>query len=268
VTVLRVLIIGAAGRMGQALTRAARERTDVQVTAGVESAHSAHIGHDIGEVAGAGALGAPIAADVSRALADCDAALDFSHASATAANLAACVAAGKPLLIGTTGLAPDVQHELDRAARHIPLLLAANTSLAVTLLVEMARQCARVLGPQFDVEILEAHHRHKRDAPSGTALALGHAVAEARSRQLEHVGVGSRAGTGPREEGQIGFAVVRGGDIVGEHSVLFAGSGEQLLLTHRATDRAVFARGALDAAVWLARCPPGRYSMRDFLEKQ
>ncbi len=265
---LRVLIVGAAGRMGQALARAARERSDVRVIGGIESSESAHIGRDVGEIAGVGVLGARIAADLSAALAECEAVLDFSHPSATAANLAACVAAGKPLLIGTTGLAQDLHHELDRAARHIPLLVSANMSVSVALLAEMARQCARTLPLQFDVEILEAHHRHKKDAPSGTALALGQAVAEARGQQLDQVGVRSRAGAGPRQEGEIGFAVVRGGDVVGDHTVVFAGAGEQLILTHRATDRAVFARGALDAAVWLARRPPGRYSMRDLLSKQ
>ncbi|MGB6451987.1 MAG: 4-hydroxy-tetrahydrodipicolinate reductase [Steroidobacteraceae bacterium] len=264
---LRVLIIGAAGRMGRALVHAARERSDVQVVAGVESPGSAHVGQDIGEIAGVGVLGVTLGSDLSAALTDCDAAVDFSHPSATAANLAACVGAGKPLLIGTTGFPADVHHELERAARHIPLLVSANMSIAVTLLTEMARQCARALPLHFDVEIVEAHHRHKKDAPSGTALALGHAIAEARGQQLDQVAMPDRSGHGPRREGEIGFAVVRGGDIVGDHTVIFAGAGEQLILTHRATDRAVFARGALDAAVWLARRPPGRYFIHDLLPK-
>jgi 4-hydroxy-tetrahydrodipicolinate reductase len=161
-----------------------------------------------------------------------------------------------------------VQHELERAARHIPLLVAPNTSLGVTLLVELARQCARALPAQFDVEIIEAHHRHKKDAPSGTALALGHAVAEARGVPLDPAALQHRAGGQVRREGEIGFAVVRGGDVVGEHTVLFAGLGEQVTLGHRATDRGVFARGALEAAVWLIRRPPGCYAMRDILIKQ
>lgn len=265
---LRVLIIGAAGRMGRALVHAARERSDVRVVAGVETSGSAHAGQDIGEIAGVGTLGVLIGCDLSTALTDCDAAVDFSHSSATAANLAACVAAGKPLLIGTTGFPADVHHELERAARHIPLLASANMSIAVTLLTEMVRQCARALPLQFDVEILEAHHRHKKDAPSGTALALGHAVAEVRGQHLDQVAIPDRSGHGPRREGEIGFAVVRGGDIVGDHTVIFAGAGEQLILTHRATDRAVFARGALDAVLWLARRPPGRYFIHDLLPKQ
>lgn len=265
---LRVLIIGAAGRMGRALVHAARERSDVRVAAAVESPESTRAGEDIGEVAGVGVLGVSIGSDLSAALTDCDAAVDFSHPSATAGNLAACVAAGKPLLIGTTGFPADVHHELERAARHIPLLVAANMSVAVTLLTELARQCARALSMHFDVEIIEAHHRHKKDAPSGTALALGHAIAEARGQQLDQVAIGDRSGHGPRREGEIGFAVVRGGDFVGDHTVVFAGAGEQLILTHRATDRAVFARGALDAVVWLARRPPGRYFIHDLLPKQ
>ena len=266
---LRLAIIGAGGRMGHSLVRAAGARSDVIIQAGVVSPSSELAGRDLGELAGTSALGVKVSADLAGALATCDVALDFSHPRATAANLAACCAAGKPLLIGTTGLGTDVQHELERAARHIALLVAPNTSLGITLLVELARQCARVLPSQFDIEIIEAHHRHKPDAPSGTALALGNAVAEARGVAADPAVMLHRmAGGHARREGDIGFAVVRGGDIVGEHTVLFAGSGEQVTLGHRATDRGVFARGALDAAVWLARHPPGRYAMRDVLLKQ
>lgn len=266
---LRLAIIGAAGRMGQSLVRAARTRSDVTIQAGIVSPSSALAGRDLGELADSGALGVEIGTDLAPALAASDVALDFSHARATAANLAACVAAGKPLLIGTTGLGADVQHELDRAARHIALLVAPNTSLGITLLIELARQCARVLPTEFDIEIIEAHHRHKRDAPSGTALALGNALAEARGVTLDPAVLLARvAGGHARREGDIGFAIVRGGDLIGEHTVLFAGPGEQVTLGHRATDRGVFARGALDAAVWLARHPPGLYSMRDVLLKQ
>ncbi len=254
--------------MGQSLVRAARVRADVAIAAGVVSEDSAHAGRDIGEIAGVGALGVQAGTELSAALAVCDVALDFSHSRATPANLAACCAAGKPLLIGTTGLGSDTQHELERAARHIALLVAPNTSVGVTLLVELVRQCARALPALFDVEIIEAHHRHKKDAPSGTALALGQSVADARGAELDPAVLLHRAGGHARKEGDIGFAVVRGGDIVGEHTVLFAGPGEQVTLGHRATDRGVFARGALDAAVWLARHPPGRYSMRDVLLKQ
>ena len=262
--VLRAVIIGATGRMGQALLRVAHERSDLRIAGAVAGAESAQLGRDAGEIAGVGRLGVPIVSDLSAALTECDVALDFSRSSATAANLAACCAAGKPVLVGTTGLPAEVMNELERAARHIPLLVAANTSLGITLLLELVHESARALPLDFDVEILESHHRHKRDAPSGTALALGAAVAQARGQSLEDVAVDHRAGrANVREEGEIGFAVVRGGDLAGEHTVLFAGTGEQLVLTHRATDRAIFARGALTAAAWLVGRPPGRYMMRD-----
>lgn len=265
---VRLTIIGATGRMGLSLARAACARPDVEIAAAVASPGSAHAGRDLGELAGVGKLGVALGTDVTAALAACDVALDFSQPVAAASNLAACCAAGKALVVGTTGLGPEVHHELERAARHIALLVAPNTSLGVTLLVELARQCARVLPGQFDIEIIEAHHRHKKDAPSGTALALGQAVAESRGVPLDPAALQHRAGGHSRREGEIGFAVVRGGDVVGEHTVLFAGPGEQVTLAHRATDRAVFARGALDAAIWLARRPPGRYAMRDVLLKQ
>jgi 4-hydroxy-tetrahydrodipicolinate reductase len=264
--VLRAAIIGASGRMGLALVRAAQGRSDLRVASAVGSPGGHVLGHDIGEVAGIGGLGVHVVDDLSAVLPDCDVAIDFSSAAATASSLAACCAAGKPLLIGTTGLTAQVRHELERAARHIALLVSPNTSIGVTLLLELVRQSARALPLSFDVEILEAHHRNKKDAPSGTALALGHAAAEARGYPLEQVGVSALAPReGPRPEGEIGFAVLRGGDAVGEHTVIFAGLGEQLELTHRASDRAVFARGALDAAAWLAPRPPGRYHMRDIL---
>jgi 4-hydroxy-tetrahydrodipicolinate reductase len=262
---MRVVIIGAGGRMGLALARAARELTDVRIAGAVTSDGSPHLGRDIGELAGIGALGVTLVSELAAALAECDVALDFSRASAMAANLATCTAAGKPLLIGTSGLAAAVQPELERAARHIALLVAPNTSLGITLLLELVQQCASVLPLEFDVEISEAHHRHKVDAPSGTAIAIGLAIAAARGQKFEEVAALTRRGGASRREGEIGFAVVRAGDLVGEHRVLFAGAGEQLELTHRATDRAVFARNALKAARWLVGRAPGHYSMRDIL---
>jgi len=254
---VRVAIIGVAGRMGQAIVRAATEAPDVVVAAAVASPKSAALGKDAGELAGVGKLGVTITPDLAAALAQPDVAIDFSNAAATQANLAACRQARKPLLLGTTGYPADTDFEA--AARDIPLLVAPNTSLGVTLLIELVRQAAAALPPQFDIEIIEAHHRMKKDAPSGTALALGKAAAEGRSQPLDPV----RREGAARQGAEIGFAVVRGGDIVGEHSVLFAGMGESLTLSHRATDRALFARGALQAAVWLESRAPGRYFMRD-----
>jgi 4-hydroxy-tetrahydrodipicolinate reductase len=267
----RVVIIGVTGRMGRALVRAActastPERDALRITGTIASPNSSSLGRDAGEIAGVDRLGLQVSADLPAALAQADVAIDFSESGATGANLAACRAARKPLLIGTTGYANDVAMTFAEAARDIPLLVAPNTSVGVTLLIELVRTAAKALPLDFDVEILEAHHRLKVDAPSGTALALGRAANEARGRPDTLVAkdvLANRAG--PRGKGDIGFAVVRAGDIVGEHTVMFAGEGEQLSLTHRATDRAIFAKGALQAGLWLAGQPPGRYHMRDFL---
>jgi len=265
----RAAIIGVSGRMGLALVRAAAESKDISITAAVASPDSSALGKDAGELAAVGRLGVTVTSDLAAALAQADVAIDFSNASATRGNLAACLQARKPLLIGTTGFTPGA--EFEAAAREIPLLIAPNTSLGVTVLVELVRQAAAALPTSFDIEIIEAHHRKKQDAPSGTALALGQAAAEGRCQEL--VGMGgerevsqgeaARQGNAHRQGSEIGFAVVRGGDIVGAHDVLFAGLGESLTLSHRATDRAIFARGALRAAVWLQSRAPGKYFMRD-----
>jgi 4-hydroxy-tetrahydrodipicolinate reductase len=249
--------------MGLALVRAASESKEVSIAAAVASPTSAALGKDAGELAGIGKVGVTITSDLAAALAQADVVIDFSNAAATKTNLAACRQARKPLLIGTTGYPADT--DFDAAASDIPLLVAPNTSLGVTLLIELVRQAAAALPPEFDIEIIEAHHRMKRDAPSGTALALGAAAAAGRGQPLAGVsGEGAgRQGHAGRQGSEIGFAVIRGGDIVGEHSVLFAGLGESLTLSHRATDRALFARGALQAAAWLEPRTPGRYFMRD-----
>jgi 4-hydroxy-tetrahydrodipicolinate reductase len=259
----RVAIIGVTGRMGRAIVRAAKESTGLEVVAGVASAKSGELGKDIGTLAGIESLGVVVSSDLRAALAQCDVAIDFSNAAATSATLAACKAARKPVVVGTTGFSSDTELEIGETARHIAVLVAANTSLGVTLLIELVRAAAKALPAEFDIEISEAHHRNKRDAPSGTALALGKAAAEGRAQDLAQTAAVSRNGESPRRPGEIGFAVTRGGDIVGDHTVLFAGTGEQLLLGHRATDRAIFARGALKAAAWLTGRPPGRYWMRD-----
>jgi 4-hydroxy-tetrahydrodipicolinate reductase len=253
----RAAIIGVTGRMGLALVRAASDSTDIAITAAVASPKSAALGKDAGELAGIGPLGVTVTADLAAALAEADVAIDFSNPAATQTNLAACRQAHKPLLIGTTGFVPGT--EFDAAVTEIALLIASNTSLGVTVLIELVRQAAAALPPTFDIEIIEAHHRMKQDAPSGTALALGKAAAEGRDLPADRVRKEGQA----RQGTEIGFAVVRGGDIVGQHDVLFAGIGESLTLSHRATDRAIFARGALRAAVWLQSRGPGRYFMRD-----
>ena len=263
----RVVVIGIAGRMGQALLRAAPAFPQLLITGAVASSASLALGRDAGEVAGLAPINLIVTNDLARVLADADVAVDFSHAGATGANVAACRAARKPLLIGTTGIDAGLEPAIEAAAREIALLVAPNTSIAVALLTELVRQSAQALPASFDIDVLELHHRTKRDAPSGTALTLARAAASARGVPAPS-GVTQRARDGGdqgRPDGQIGVSSVRAGDIVGEHSVLFSGPGEQLALTHRASDREIFARGALTAALWLMARPPGRYGMRDFI---
>ena len=274
---IRAAIIGVSGRMGRELVRAASDNPDLSVAAAVASPTSAAIGKDTGELAGIKTTSVRVTNDLAAALSQADVAIDFSDPRATQSNLTACRLARKPLLIGTTGFAADLAAAFDAAAKDIPLLVAPNTSVGVTLLIELVRQAARALPAQFDIEIVEAHHRMKRDAPSGTALALGQAAADGRNQPFDKPGAPTRpenegdsrptvrTGGTARQGGEIGFAVVRGGDIVGEHAVLFAGIGESLTLSHRVTDRAIFARGALQAAAWLVSQPPGRYFMRDLV---
>ncbi|QPQ56131.1 4-hydroxy-tetrahydrodipicolinate reductase [Allosphingosinicella flava] len=195
-----------------------------------------------------------------------DAFIDFSAPAALKSNLDAAVAAGKPIVIGTTGLTLDHHAALDEAARAVPVLQAANMSLGVNILAHIVRETAARLGPDWDIEILEMHHRHKADAPSGTGLLLGRAAAAGRGVDLDAVSDKARDGiTGPREEGHIGFAVMRGGSVAGDHQVVFAGEGERIELGHRAESRAIFAQGALKAAQWIVGKPAGRYTMDDVL---
>jgi 4-hydroxy-tetrahydrodipicolinate reductase len=259
------------------LIRAAVGISDrLRVSGAVASTTSTSLGQDAGELAGLAPLDVRVTDDLAAALEGADVVIDFSQPHATRSNLTVCRAAHKPLLIGTTGYPADLGALFDEAAREIPLLVAPNTSIGVTLLQELTRIAAKALPPNFDIEIIEAHHRMKKDAPSGTALALGKAAAQGRGLPASHPQDADRAASeeipnggssriGARPEGDIGYAVIRGGDIVGEHTVLFAGTGEQVTLGHRATDRAIFARGAVQAASWLASRAPGRYFMSDFL---
>lgn len=263
--VIRWVMVGAAGRMGRQLINCARDNPALRLVGAVDRVGSDALGFDAGEFAGGTSLGVSISSDLQAALAGADLAIDFSDAAAVTANLQACEARGVAVLIGTTGLPVSVEDRARTAAQGIPLMIAANTSLGVTVLAALVEAVARALPREFDIEIVEAHHRLKKDAPSGTALALGRAAAAGLGRELADIAAGPRDGLAPRREGEIGFAVVRGGDIVGDHSVLFAGPAERLTLSHQATDRAVFARGALRAGEWLASQPAGRYSMADFL---
>jgi 4-hydroxy-tetrahydrodipicolinate reductase len=259
-------IFGITGRMGQALVRALGETgsAGLRLTGAIASAGSRRLGQD------AAAEGAPtgvtVTSDVAVALEGAAVAVDFSLAGCVASNALACAQAGVPLLVCATGFDEGTRAQLAQAAAVIPILIAPNTSVGVAVVADLVARATRALGTDYDVEVSEAHHRMKRDAPSGTALALGEAVAGARGRSLAEVAVFDRHGRlEPRGTGEIGFAVVRAGDIVGEHTVSFAVAGERVEITHRATDRAVFARGALRAAEWLAGRPPGLYRMADVL---
>jgi 4-hydroxy-tetrahydrodipicolinate reductase len=249
--------------MGRALIQAAPQVPGIVITGALVREGSSQAGQDAGTAAGLPPLQVSLTTDLAARLEACDVVIDFSSPHGSVASLAACRTARKPLLLGTTGLPADLP--LTDAAHDIAVLPAPNTSLGVTLLIELTRLAARNLPAGFDIEIIEAHHRAKRDAPSGTALALGKAAAEGRGIPAPD-GRMPEGRPGPRPEGPIGFAVVRGGDIAGEHTVLMAGQGEQVLLSHRATDRAIFAKGALQAALWLSRQAPGLYAMRDLLQ--
>jgi 4-hydroxy-tetrahydrodipicolinate reductase len=252
--------------MGEALLRAAPGFPRLIITGAIAGPSSLALGRDAGQVAGIGRANLLVTSDLPAALAEADVAIDFSNCGATRSTLQACRAAAKPLLLGTTGFGAELDAELEATAREVALLVAANTSVGATVLGELTRAAARALPAGFDIDVLELHHRLKQDAPSGTALALARTAAEARGLPVPGSGTAAGVSSGPRpEEGQIGLASLRAGDIVGEHTVFFCGAGEELVLTHRARERGVFARGALSAALWLSSRPPGRYSMRDFI---
>jgi 4-hydroxy-tetrahydrodipicolinate reductase len=270
-----VAVFGITGRMGQSLVRTLGEREGAAATTAsrpasfhlsgaLASPSSPRLGRDAA-IEGK-ATGVLVTADPRRALEGAAVAADFSVPSSVAAHARACAGAGVAYLLGTTGIDAATRLELEKAAESIPVLIAPNTSVGVAVLTHLLGEASAALGPNYDVEISEAHHRGKRDAPSGTALAWGEAVAAARGEDLAKVAVFDRHGASvPRAPGSIGFAVLRAGDIVGEHTVTFAAAGERIELTHRATDRALFARGALRAAGWLIGRPPGVYGMQDVL---
>jgi len=262
---VRAVIIGAGGRMGEALVRAAPAFPQLIITGAIASEGSLALGRDAGQVAGLGNANLLITSDLAAALAEADVALDFSSSAAARGNLQACRAARKPLLLGTTGFGAELDADLEATSSEVALLVAPNTSLGAALLAELTRQAARALPAGFDIDVLELHHRLKRDAPSGTALALARTAAEARGLPVPGSDASPGRPSGPRPEDQIGVASLRAGDIVGEHTVIFCGAGEELVLTHRARERGVFARGALSAALWLSSRPPGRYAMHDFI---
>lgn len=261
-----VAIAGAAGRMGRALLRATIEASDLRLAGGVVRAGSTGIGQDLGELAGLSPFGIRATSDVAAAGADVW--VDFTNPTATLNALALLVGAAAPraAIIGATGFSPEEEAKLASYGERLALVRASNFSLGVSLLASLVRQAASKLTDGWDIEIIEAHHRRKVDAPSGTALTLGDAAAKGRGADLGAVRLAPRDGaTGARPEGGIGFAVVRGGGIIGAHDVVFASEHEVLTLSHQALDRSVFAHGALAAARWAAGKPPGLYSMSDVL---
>ena len=262
---IRTVIAGASGRMGRALIRLLPEIPELHLHAACVSPGSAQLGQDAGRLAGGAEAGVALRADLAAALQGAQLLIDFSRASSTVAHVEAARAARVPLLLGTTGWQADAEAAMQRAAHDIPLLQAANTSIGVTLLAELVKRAAAALGAEYDIEIVETHHRAKQDAPSGTALLLGQAAAVGRDGTLAALRAPLDRDGEARRPGQIGIASLRGGDVVGEHAVQFLGPGERVVLQHSATDRALFARGALRAGRWLADQPPGRYHMADFL---
>lgn len=254
--------------MGRALIEAVLATPELRLAACVEAAGSALVGADAGVLVGRPPAGIAIGDDVAAALAASSVVVDFTRPQATLVLLAACVEAQRPLVIGTTGFDAGQKTAIAAAAERIPVCLSANYSIGVNVCLKLLGEAATALGAGYDVEIVEAHHRHKVDAPSGTALAMGQAVATALGRDLSRDAVYGREGqTGARAASTIGFATVRGGDVVGDHTVMFLGDGERIEIAHRASTRTNFARGALRAAVWLAAPdrPPGLYSMAQVL---
>ncbi len=263
---MRLAIMGAAGRMGRALIRTIHETPHCGVAGAVERPGSPYIGKDAGEVAGVGALGVEIVADPLPLFTHIEGVLDFTTPATTVATAGLAAQARIVHVIGTTGLSADDEAKLQAAARHATIIKSGNMSLGVNLLAALVEQAARALDERFDIEILEMHHKHKVDAPSGTALLLGEAAAAGRKVALKDHSVRGRDGhTGERVLGSIGFAALRGGSVVGDHTVIFAGAGERLELAHRAEDRQIFARGALTAALWGQGRGPGLFSMRNVL---
>lgn len=262
---LRIGLHGAAGRMGRAIVAAIRERDDAKLAAAVDREGGAALGADAGVLAGGEALGVPVTADLAT-LAASEVVIDFSLPEGTARVAQACAASRTPLVVGTTGLDGAAEASLAKLQAVAPVVVAPNMSPGVTLLFHLAARAVEALGPDYDAEIVEMHHRKKVDAPSGTAMRLAEVVAAAKKLDPSLALVYGRSGrTGERTREEIGVMTLRGGDVVGDHTLVLAGPGERIELTHRAHDRAIFARGAVRAAIWVATRAPGRYDMADVI---
>jgi len=260
-------ICGCAGRMGRMLVAEVTATDNCRIVAGIEAPGNPSIGRDLGELAGIGAIGVAAGDDPAALFHAANVIIDFSSPASGAVHAELAASHGKPFLLGTTGLDPAQSDTVRQAAKKVPIVWPPNTSLGITLLLALVEEAARRLGPEWDIEILEMHHKHKIDAPSGTALALSRAAATGRGIDAERDSVRARDGiTGPRKPGTIGLAALRGGDAAGDHTVIFAGAGERLEFIHRAASRQIFATGAVKAALWLAQGrAPGLYGMKDVL---
>ena len=263
---IRVAIVGAAGRMGKTLIEAVQNAEGLALGAATERPDSSLLGADAGELAGVGKLGVALSGNLAEVVDDFDVVIDFTAPASTMAHLALCRQHGKQIVIGTTGLDDAQKQQIRDAANDIGVVFAPNMSVGVNLCFKLLDIAARVMGDDADIEIVEAHHRHKVDAPSGTALRMGEVVADALGRDLKQVAVYGREGqTGARKRETIGFETIRAGDVVGEHIVWFAAEGERVEIAHKASSRMTFARGAVRAAAWIARKENGLFDMQDVL---
>lgn len=264
---MNVAIVGAAGRMGGRLIHAVLEAEGLELTGAVERPDHSQLGLDAGLVAGAGELGVKISADLAATMTGADVLIDFTFPDVTLQNLAVCAEQGKMLVSGSTGFTPEQRAAVEKYAEKIPVVLAPNMSVGVNACFKLLKEAARILGDDFDVEVVELHHNKKKDSPSGTAVRMGEVVAAALGRDYNQVANYHREGMcGERTKEEIGMQTVRGGDIVGEHTVYFIGMGERIEISHRAMSRDMFARGAARACQWLNGKEPGMYDMQDVLE--
>ncbi len=264
---IRIAVAGCSGRMGRALIEACQESELMVLGAATERAGSSLLGVDAGEVAGVGHLNVAIVDDLAKSVDDFDLLIDFTTIEATLNHLEICVAAGKRIIIGTTGFSEAQKQQIATAGETIGVVFAPNMSVGVNLCFKLLEVAAKVMGDEVDIEVIEAHHRHKVDAPSGTALRMGEVVADALGRNLGECAVYGREGkTGARDRGEIGFETIRAGDIVGEHTVMFADIGERVEITHKASSRMTFAKGAVRAAAWLMSKKRGLFDMQDVLD--
>lgn len=263
---IKIAVTGCAGRMGKTLIEAVNINPDTELTAAIERPESSLVGSDAGELAGVGRNGVVIVGDISEVINDFDVLIDFTAPAATIDNAAVCAEAGKGIVIGTTGCTDDEKSQITAQADKTAVCMASNFATGVNLCFKLLSEAASILGDDYAVEVVEAHHRHKVDSPSGTALSMGEAVAGALDRNLSEVAVYGREGqVGARTEKEIGFSTIRGGDVVGDHTVMFMADGERIEITHKASSRMSFGRGAVRAAVWLASKDKGLFDMQDVL---